>query len=194
MAKPIWKPSDILKAAGRRKAPAAEPPAPAPVEVAPEPPPEPEPPPAVERPKRRTVAPVERKAPAPRRGRSPRREEDAAVDVHVGARVRLRRTLLGMSQTTLATAVGLTLQQVQRIENGSSRIGASVLHRLSQALDVPVSFFFDGLEGAAPTVPDADGATRHMLDYGRNLRGISDQEVRRALVALARELAGAEDA
>lgn len=65
------------------------------------------------------------------------------VDMHVGYRVRLRRTMLGMSQTQLAEAIGLTYQQVQKYEQGMNRIGASTLFSLSNILDVPVSYFFD---------------------------------------------------
>ncbi len=67
------------------------------------------------------------------------------VDVHVGSRVRLRRTNMGMSQADLGNAVGLTFQQIQKYERGANRIGASRVHAFSQILDVPVSFFFDDL-------------------------------------------------
>lgn len=67
------------------------------------------------------------------------------IDVHVGSRVRLRRTLLGMSQEKLGMALGLTFQQIQKYERGANRIGSSRLYRLSRILDVPVSFFFDDL-------------------------------------------------
>src|SRR3990170_3875461 len=65
------------------------------------------------------------------------------VDIHVGARVRLRRTLLGMSQEKLGEAIGLTFQQVQKYERGANRIGSSRLYDLSRVLEVPVSFFFE---------------------------------------------------
>jgi transcriptional regulator with XRE-family HTH domain len=65
------------------------------------------------------------------------------VDVHVGSRVRLRRTLLGMSQEKLGEAIGLTFQQVQKYERGANRVGASRLFDLSRVLDVPVGFFFE---------------------------------------------------
>jgi transcriptional regulator with XRE-family HTH domain len=67
------------------------------------------------------------------------------IDVHVGSRVRLRRTLLGMSQEKLGEAIGLTFQQVQKYERGSNRIGASRLFDLARVLDVPVGFFFDDM-------------------------------------------------
>lgn len=69
--------------------------------------------------------------------------ESWSVDAHVGQRVRMRRTLLGMSQEKLGEAIGLTFQQVQKYERGSNRISAGTLYRLGQVLDVPVSFFFD---------------------------------------------------
>jgi transcriptional regulator with XRE-family HTH domain len=65
------------------------------------------------------------------------------VDVHVGARVRQRRTLLGMSQEKLGAAVGLTFQQIQKYERGANRVGASRLYEFSKVLDVPVSYFFE---------------------------------------------------
>ncbi len=67
------------------------------------------------------------------------------VDVHVGSRVRIRRTLLGMSQEKLGAAINLTFQQIQKYERGTNRIGSSRLFELSKVLDVPVSFFFDDM-------------------------------------------------
>lgn len=67
------------------------------------------------------------------------------IDVHVGRRVRLRRTLLGMSQEQLGDALNITFQQVQKYERGSNRISASRLWDIGQILDVPVSFFFDDM-------------------------------------------------
>lgn len=67
------------------------------------------------------------------------------IDVHVGSRIRLRRTLLGMSQERLGESLGLTFQQVQKYERGVNRVGASRLFDLSRVLDVPISFFFDDM-------------------------------------------------
>lgn len=67
------------------------------------------------------------------------------VDIYVGNRLRLRRTLNGMSQERLGEAVGLTFQQIQKYEKGANRIGASRLYQFSQILSVPPSFFFDGI-------------------------------------------------
>jgi transcriptional regulator with XRE-family HTH domain len=66
------------------------------------------------------------------------------VDRYVGSRVRMRRLMLGLSQSKLADQVELTFQQVQKYEKGSNRIGAGRLYQLSHILDVPVSFFFEG--------------------------------------------------
>jgi transcriptional regulator with XRE-family HTH domain len=71
------------------------------------------------------------------------------VDVHVGKRLRQRRTLLGMSQTKLGTAVELTFQQIQKYERGSNRISASQLFEFAKVLDVPVSYFFDEMPANA---------------------------------------------
>ncbi len=83
------------------------------------------------------------------------------IDIHVGSRVRLRRNLLGMSQTKLGKAIGLTFQQIQKYERGVNRVGASRLFNLSRALDVPVSFFFENLPSAA-----AGGGRRRARGFG----------------------------
>lgn len=91
--------------------------------------------------------------------------ESWSVDAHVGQRVRMRRTLLGMSQERLGEAIGLTFQQVQKYERGSNRISAGTLFRLGQVLEVPVSFFFDDYDDGQPrrgpssaTAVNADGS------------------------------------
>jgi len=68
-----------------------------------------------------------------------------AVDLHVGARVRMRRKRLGLSQERLADALGLTFQQIQKYERGANRVSASKLYEIAQALQVPMTYFFDGL-------------------------------------------------
>src|SRR5438270_11947488 len=69
-----------------------------------------------------------------------------AADAYVGQKLRQRRTLLGMSQESVAAAIGLTLQQIQKYENGTNRVGASRLWDLAQVLGCDVSYFFEGLE------------------------------------------------
>src|SRR5437764_13188868 len=89
-------------------------------------------------------------------GRRRRQKSDKPnpIDIHVGSRVRLRRTLLGMSQEKLGEAIGLTFQQVQKYERGANRVGASRLYDLSRVLDVPVSYFFEEM------VPAGEGEAR----------------------------------
>ncbi len=76
------------------------------------------------------------------------------TDVHVGARVRMRRMMLSMSQEKLGDGLGLTFQQVQKYEKGTNRIGASRLQHISNLLQVPVSFFFEG----GPRIPGHNGS------------------------------------
>lgn len=100
--------------------------------------------------------------------------ESWSVDAHVGQRVRMRRTLLGMSQERLGEAIGLTFQQVQKYERGSNRISAGTLYRLSQVLDVPVSFFFDNYRDMQSNVATGDGRAR----VTENGTGISRRDAR----------------
>ena len=79
------------------------------------------------------------------RGRTPSGEPNP-VDVHVGNRIRLRRTLLGMSQEKLAALLGLTFQQIQKYEKGMNRVGASRLWDISKVLETPISFFYEDMD------------------------------------------------
>ncbi|WP_286192270.1 helix-turn-helix domain-containing protein [Roseomonas genomospecies 6] len=119
------------------------------------------------------------------------------VDRHVGKRLRLRRTLLGMSQERLAAAIGLTFQQVQKYEKGTNRVGASMLVRLSQALDVPISFFFDDMpEGTVATpLTTSDGLplSRRILDLARHYNEIESETVRDQIFALVKSLSPDRD-
>src|ERR687898_171279 len=71
------------------------------------------------------------------------------IDIHVGSRIRLRRTMLGMSQEKLGEACGITFQQIQKYEKGTNRMGASRLHQIARVLDVPVEFFYEGAPSEA---------------------------------------------
>ena len=107
----------------------------------------------------------------------PERETRASpIDAHVGARIRLRRTLMGMSQERLGEALGLTFQQVQKYERGVNRVGASRLFDLSRVLDVPISFFFDDmpepLTNAYGAQPGTLGA-RRSFGFSDSQEGIS---------------------
>ena len=76
------------------------------------------------------------------------------IDVHVGQRMRTRRKMLGMSQEQLATALALTFQQIQKYERGSNRVSASKLYEAATSLQVPVSYFFEGLADPGGEVGD----------------------------------------
>src|SRR5262245_13489771 len=142
------------------------------------------------------------------RGRMPSGKPNP-VDVHVGRRVRLRRTLLGMSQEKLGEAIGLTFQQVQKYERGANRIGASRLWDLSRVLDCPVAFFFEEMDqetaSASPRnlsvetpdveVREGDQMTkRETLELVRAYYRIKDYHVRRRIYELAKSLASTEEA
>ena len=100
------------------------------------------------------------------------------IDIHVGSRIRLRRTLLGMSQERLGEALGLTFQQVQKYERGVNRVGASRLFDLSRVLDVPISFFFDDLpESLASTY--GGHLTRRPAGFSEMQDGFTDDALNR---------------
>lgn len=125
-----------------------------------------------------------------------------AVDIHVGKRIRQRRTLLGMSQERLAEALDLTFQQVQKYERGTNRIGAGRLWELAVALDVPMTYFFDELptRPGAPTEPMPAAAgpdpmhRRETLVLVRAYYGIKNQGVRSHLIEMFDKVAEAERA
>ena len=121
------------------------------------------------------------------------------VDIHVGNRVRQRRTLLGLSQEKLASALDLTFQQVQKYERGANRIGAGRLYELARALEVPVTYFFDDMEengGACAGVNDAKTSSyqadpmnqRETLLLVRSYYAIPDPAVRRRMLELMRSM------
>jgi len=141
------------------------------------------------------------------RGRTPQGNPNP-VDVHVGSRIRLRRTLLGMSQERLGDALGLTFQQVQKYERGTNRVGASRLWDLSRVLDVPISFFYEDMsEGVAdksprliagldeePEAVEADPLTkRETLELVRAYYRIVDPTIRKRVFDLAKALASSAD-
>jgi len=115
------------------------------------------------------------------------------VDVHVGKRVRHRRWMVGMTQQQLGEAVGIKFQQIQKYETGMNRISASRLWDIAHAMDVPVSFFFEGLEGAETDSGSAAGtpgdllADKEALELVRSYYAIPENQ-RRRLFDLARVL------
>ena len=120
------------------------------------------------------------------------------IDIHVGSRVRMRRTLLGMSQSKLGDALGLTFQQIQKYERGANRIGSSRVYKLSKILDVPISYFFDEMpievaSGAAPAVGEEQEAfqqdnlaKRESLELVRSYYKIRDTKVRQRIFELVK--------
>jgi len=113
-----------------------------------------------------------------------------AVDRHVGARIRERRLLLGMSQQQLAEAIGVTYQQAHKYERGLNRISAGRLYGIAQVLGVPVSWFFDGI-GTSGEAEPLTQRQRLCLEVARNFAAISNERHRAALSHLARVLAEA---
>ena len=115
------------------------------------------------------------------------------IDLHIGQRVRHRRWLLGMTQQQLAQAVGIRFQQIQKYESGANRISASRLWDLARALDMPVSFFFEGLAGDKSAEAADDGVlqNKETMDLIRAYYGL-DEGPRRRLLELAKALSGTE--
>ena len=122
------------------------------------------------------------------------------IDKHVGSRVRMRRMMLSMSQEKLGDALGLTFQQVQKYEKGTNRIGASRLQQISNILQVPVEFFFEGaphLGGASRADGDAPSpayvsdflASSDGLALTKAFMRISDAKLRRRIVDLVEQIA-----
>ncbi|MEL6111601.1 MAG: helix-turn-helix transcriptional regulator [Pseudomonadota bacterium] len=130
------------------------------------------------------------------------------IDHHVGQKLRQRRRLLGLTQQKLADAVNIRFQQIQKYESGANRISASRLWTLARALDVPVSYFFDGLNGldhgeaANGAMPSSSyGMTpagtrsdvfnqKETIDLVRAYYTLAD-EPRRRLLDLAKAMSGA---
>ena len=122
------------------------------------------------------------------------------IDRHVGSRVRMRRMMMGMSQEKLGEAIGLTFQQVQKYEKGTNRIGASRLQQISQTLQVPVAFFFEGaplpvgvaeVNGQVPSPSYVSDflATSDGLALTKAFMRISDSKLRRRIVDLVEQIA-----
>ena len=159
-------------------------------------------------------------SPLKKRGRKPIIEgKNNLVDSHIGRRLRLRRTLMGLSQEKLGEAMGLSFQQVQKYERGTNRIGASRLFELSKILSVPVTYFYDGLTGmknnasgdwqygqesastdhAASEQPMGDDdqsaydgrrvIKREILELARAFDRIEDDKLRKRILNLTRSLA-----
>lgn len=121
------------------------------------------------------------------------------VDVHVGKRLRLRRTILGMSQEALGKIIGVTFQQIQKYERGVNRMGSSRLFEFAKAISVPVSYFFEGYEeqgkvlgmaeGGAPDFEHERMSSRETLELVRAYYKLTDPQVRKRVFELVKSIA-----
>ena len=133
------------------------------------------------------MAPADMAEPAETEARpSPRAN---AADHHVGARIRERRIMLGLSQQQLAQMIGVTYQQAHKYERGLNRISAGRLYEISQVLGVPVSWFFDGLQRTDQPA-EMTQRQRMCLELARNFAAIDNEKHQEALSQMARALAG----
>ena len=138
----------------------------------------------------------------PTGGRRRRRKSDKPnpIDVHVGARLRLRRTLLGMSQEKLGEAIGLTFQQVQKYEGGANRVSASRLSAMAEILGVPISYFFGDLQPDDAELSPEDRQWREQLqrpetiEFIRLYYAIPDAKIRRQFLDMAKTVAESYEA
>lgn len=117
----------------------------------------------------------------------------ARIDLHVGDRIRRRRTILGYTQEQLAEALDISYQQIQKYETGANRVSAGRLFQISQRLEVPISFFFDGL-GIDFGDDSSSWANRSTIETVRSLQQIQDPAVRSAVLGLLKALAASPDA
>lgn len=117
--------------------------------------------------------------------RSAGRTQD--IDRHVGARVRERRIMLGLTQQQLADLIGVTYQQAHKYERGINRVSAGRLYEIAQVLSVPVGYFFEGLEGQDSRA--ISPRERMCLELARNFAQIPNERHQEALSQLARVLA-----
>ena len=118
------------------------------------------------------------------------------TDRHVGARVRMRRLMLDMTQTELGDGLGLTFQQVQKYEKGSNRIGASRLQHIAEILQVPISFFFEGT-GEVGEFKTIEPKSLFVSDFLASSEGVAlvkaymkikDAKLRRCIVQLVEQI------
>ncbi len=132
------------------------------------------------------------------------------VDIHVGKRLRIRRSLLGVSQEKLANEIGLTFQQVQKYERGTNRISAGRLYKFSKVLDVPIDYFYEQLETAvtrpisnvnagfadneqAPFISEDILQQKETLDLIRIYYTIKDVDTRKDIVKFIKSMAKSID-
>ena len=109
------------------------------------------------------------------------------TDVHIGRKIRERRIARGLSQASLAETLGITFQQVQKYESGANRVGGSRLWELSKALDVPVGYFFEGLEqGDDQSARNDPPLSRQSLELARAINAIPEGEIKEQVIRLVK--------
>jgi transcriptional regulator with XRE-family HTH domain len=124
------------------------------------------------------------------------------IDIYVGQRLKYRRNAMGLSQSELAEAVGITFQQVQKYERGANRMGASRLYELAKILQVSVSYFFDGYEKKAAANPSPNGMDeesaafehepaggREAMELMRSFQRVQNPKIRKSVLTLVRNMA-----
>jgi transcriptional regulator with XRE-family HTH domain len=115
------------------------------------------------------------------------------VDDHVGERIRERRTMMGLTQEHLASALEISYQQVQKYETGANRVSAGRLYEIAQRLEVDVAYFFDTLEPMTASAPlEHGGKNRSTIELVRNYGDIDEPAIRSAISGLIKSLAGKE--
>jgi transcriptional regulator with XRE-family HTH domain len=123
------------------------------------------------------------------------KREPKLIDQHVGNRVRLRRLIMGWSQSKLGNVLGVSFQQVQKYEKGTNRIAASRLQNVAEILEVPVAFFFEGLQrfkdidNCSEFLPASEG-----LDLVKAFMRIGEPRIRRRLIALIEQIGNSQGA
>lgn len=133
--------------------------------------------------------------PSARRRRTAKLDGPHPIDVHVGARIRHRRAIVGLNQTELALKVGVTFQSIQKYERGTNRVSASRLQEIAEVLGVPVSHFFEGLAGRADTqAPEHGLSSQEIRDLNNAFAAISNKAVRQAVLHLLKSVAGPSEA
>ena len=129
-----------------------------------------------------------------RRRRTAKLDGPHPIDVHVGARIRHRRAVVGLNQTELALKVGVTFQSIQKYERGTNRVSASRLQEIAEVLGVPIAAFFVGVGLWAPSPPVAEGAaddvtSREIRELNAGFAAIKDKSLRQAVLHLLRNVA-----
>jgi transcriptional regulator with XRE-family HTH domain len=117
-----------------------------------------------------------------------RARSTGGIDDHVGARIRERRIMLGLTQQRLAEMIGVTYQQAHKYERGINRVSAGRLYEIARVLNTPITYFYDGIGDDKPrTVPTHQ---RMLLEIARNFAEIQNEKHQEAVSQLARVLAG----